>query len=139
MDVKDCQNPSRVAASLGLLATNDLSLAIKYAELPHKYRSQRCRLRKKIERAAYNDYSRSLQEQEEAMHTALGRRCKRIQQSPLFTVVVEMMIFGASVMDVANFLRGMDPYSFDPNFITDDALRMQIARMRRYAVQAIGK
>lgn len=82
---------------------------------------------------AYEDYANSLQENATALFFLLDKRCKRIRRSPLFPAVAELIMFGASVMDIAHFLRAHDPVTFGVDAISDDALRMEVARLRRYA------
>ena len=60
----------------------------------------------------------------------LARRCKRLRASKEFVYVAMMLQDGVQPMEIVEYLRKHDIENFGRHMITNDALRMQIERMR---------
>lgn len=97
-----------------------------------KTRSQRFRLRRKLEADVFREHGAWLESQDEAVRIFLGGRCKRLKRSPLLVIVSEMILFETPTMQIVSFLRENDPWNFSSSVVSDDALRMEVTRMRRF-------
>lgn len=67
-----------------------------------------------------------------ACRKRLGRRCKKLSASSDFIFVAMMLQDRVKPMDIVRYLRRCEPESFARCLISDDALRVQIERMRKY-------
>ena len=113
----------------GLLAINPLR---KHHEFDLRSPSQRSRFRKRMEQEAIEMIAEGMYELDTACRERLGRKCKKLSASPEFIFVAMMLQDRVKPMDIVRYLRRCEPENFAHYIITDDALRVQIERMRKY-------
>ena len=103
----------------------------KYHEIALRSPSQRSRMKKRMEEEVISLIAEDMYELDTYCRRRLGRRCKRLCNSPEFIYVGLMIQDRIRPMTIVHYLRRCDPQHFARNMITDDALRMSVARMTR--------
>jgi len=111
----------------GLLAINPLR---KHHEFDLRSPSQRSRFRRRMEQEAHEMIAEMMYEIDTECRLRLARRCKRLSASREFVYVAMMLQDGVQPMEIVEYLRKHDTEGFARHMVTDDALRMQIERMR---------
>ncbi len=89
-------------------------------------------MRKRVEEAVMHDIAEMLYEIDTASRERLGRKCGLLRASPEYIYICLMLQDGVRPMEIVQYLRRCDPQNFAEYLVTDDALRMQIERMRKY-------
>ena len=102
----------------------------KHHEIDLRSPAQRSRMRKRLEQEAIEIIAEGMYEVDTACRDRLGTRCKKLRESPEFIFVCLMLQDRVKPMEIVPYLRRCDPQRFAWFLISNDALRMQIERMR---------
>lgn len=102
----------------------------KHHEFDLRSPAQRSRMRKRMEAEVIQIIAEGMYEVDMTCRERLGRKCKKLRESPEFVFVAMMLQDRIKPMEIVPYLRRCDPQNFAQNLMTDDALRVQIERMR---------